>query len=98
MNESIRNWIAQGSAWLAVVIGGLSFEMWLGLAGLAISAFMAVTNYRHRRLETRLAAERAKREEEAAARTAEIHTLQVMRLRAGLPMPRELCGAGDEQG
>lgn len=85
MSENIKNWFGQGAAWLAVVMAGLSFEMWLGLAGLGVSAFIALTNYRHREFEKRLMVERAERE-------AELHQLQASRLRANHPLVVDPCG------
>lgn len=62
---------------MAVVMGGLSFELWLGLAGLCISIFMAMTNWRHKQFERRLA-------EAEHVQRVEMHALQMARLRADL--------------
>ena len=77
MNDTFKNWIAQGGAWTAVLMGGLSFELWLGLAGLGISLFMAMTNWRHKQFERRLA-------EAEHTQRVEMHALQMARLRADL--------------
>jgi len=79
MSNDVKNSIAQGCAWLAAIIGSFTFEMWLALAGLAVSAFIAWTNYRSRRLQDRLLIEEAER-------SRQLHELELERLRRGLDM------------
>lgn len=64
MSDDIKSRIGQCIAWLSAVLGGLSWEAWIALAGLAISAFISWTNYRSRMLQDRLLLEQAAREQE----------------------------------
>ena len=77
VSNDLKNSFAQGCAWLTAIIGGLTFEMWLALAGLGVSAFIAWTNFRSRRLQDRLLIEEAER-------SRQLHELEVERLRRGL--------------
>lgn len=78
MSEQLRNYIAQGGAWVAAIIGTLNFEMWIALAGFSVSAFIAWTNYRSRALQNRLM-------REVSERNRQIHELEMVRLSHGLP-------------
>ncbi len=80
MSDEMKNNVAHWSAWFAAIIGTVSFEVWLGVAGFAVSAFIAFTNYRSRKLQDRLLLEEAKR-------SAEMHTLEMERLRLGINIP-----------
>lgn len=78
MNEEPwRSILGHTGAWMAAIIGGLSFEVWIALAGLLLSGILALTNYRSRKLQDRLLLDEAKRSEE-------LHELEVERLRRGL--------------
>lgn len=77
MTDEVKNTIGQVAAWFTAIWGAISFEMWLGLAGLAVSAFIALTNYRSRKLQDRLL-------REEADRSVELHALEMQRLRMGL--------------
>ncbi len=80
MSDDVKNTIGQFAAWFAGAIGIISFEMWLALAGLLVSAFIAWTNYRSRILQDRLL-------QEEAMRSVELHDLEVRRIRAGIIGP-----------
>lgn len=77
MTDDMKNNIGQLGAWLAAFMGTLTFEMWLGVAGLAVSIFIALTNRRSRKLQDRLLLEEAER-------SAQLHELEMLRLKAGL--------------
>lgn len=80
MTDDTKISIAQGAAWFAGVIGAMNFEIWLALAGFGVSAFIAWTNYRSRKLQDRLL-------QEEAERSRVLHDLEVARLRRGLKIP-----------
>ncbi len=77
MSDDVKNTIGQFSAWFAGAIGVISFEMWLAIAGLVISGFMAWTNYKSRALQDRLLQEEAKR-------SLELHVAEMRRIRDGV--------------
>lgn len=80
MSDEVKSTVAHLSAWIASFIGVISFEMWMALVGLAISAFIALTNHRSRKLQDQLLKEEAKR-------SVELHDLEMARLRAGIDIP-----------
>lgn len=80
MSDEMKNTGAHLAAWLAAFIGTISFEMWIAFAGLLISAFIAWTNHRSRKLQDQLLKEEAKR-------SVELHDLEMARLRAGIEIP-----------
>ncbi len=80
MSDDVKNTIGQFSAWFAGAIGVISFEMWLAIAGLVISGFMAWTNYRSRAIQDRLLLEEAKR-------SVELHNIEMRRIRDGVNVP-----------
>lgn len=91
MPDEMKNNVAQASAWFAAIIGTISLELWLGVAGLCVSAFISYTNYRAKErdkqqkdLQDRLALERHDLIAEEAKRNKELHDLEVERLRRGL--------------
>lgn len=77
MPDEMKNNVAQVSAWFASIIGIFSLEIWIAIAGLVISAILALTNYRSRKLQDRLLLEQNERDKE-------LHELQAERLRHGL--------------
>lgn len=91
MPDEMKNNVAQASAWFAAIIGTISLELWLGVAGLCVSAFISYTNYRAKErdkqqkdLQDRLALKRHDLIAEEAKRNKELHDLEVERLRRGL--------------
>lgn len=80
MSDDVKNTIGQFSAWFAGAIGVISFEMWLAIAGLVISGFMAWTNYRSRAIQDKLLLEEARR-------SIELHDLEMRRIRAAVDIP-----------
>lgn len=80
MSDEMKNTAAHLAAWLAAFIGTISFEMWVALAGLCISAFIAWTNQRSRKLQDQLLKEEAKR-------SVELHDLEMARIRAAIDIP-----------
>lgn len=62
--DDIKSHVAQTIAWLTVLLGGISLELWIAFAGLMISAFISWTNYRSRRFQDQLLKEQAARERE----------------------------------
>lgn len=80
MSDEVKNSIGQFAAWFAAVMGTISFEMWLAVGGLALSAFIAWTNHRSRTLQDRLL-------QEEARRSVELHDLEIRRIRAGIIGP-----------
>ena len=80
MSDDVKNAIGQFSAWFAGAIGVISLEMWLAIAGLAISGFMAWTNYRSRAIQDKLL-------QEEARRSIELHDLEMRRIRAAVDIP-----------
>lgn len=77
MTDEMKNAAAHLAAWIAAFIGTVSFEMWIALAGLLISAFISLTNYRSRKLQDQLL-------RDEAARSVELHALEMARLIAGI--------------
>lgn len=77
MSDDVKNAIGQFAAWFAGAIGIISFEMWLAIAGLVISGFMAWTNYRSRAIQDRLL-------QEEARRSIELHDIEMRRIRAAV--------------
>lgn len=77
MSDDVKNAIGQFAAWFAGAIGIISFEMWLAIAGLVISGFMAWTNYRSRAIQDKLL-------QEEAMRSVELHDLEMRRIRAAV--------------
>ncbi len=77
MSDDVKNTIGQFSAWFAGAIGVISLEMWLAIAGLAISGFMAWTNYRSRAIQDKLL-------QEEARRSIELHDHEMRRIRAAI--------------
>lgn len=80
MSDELKNTTAQVAAWFAAIVGTVSFEMWLAIAGLMVSAFIAYTNYSSRKLQDALLLAEAKR-------SVELHDLEMRRMRAGLGGP-----------
>ncbi len=80
MSDDVKNAIGQFAAWFAGAIGVISLEMWLAIAGLAISGFMAWTNYRSRAIQDKLL-------QEEARRSIELHDLEMRRIRAAVDIP-----------
>lgn len=80
MSDEVKNAIGQFAAWFAGAIGVISLEMWLAIAGLVISGFMAWTNYRSREIQDRLLLEEA-------MRSVELHDLEMRRIRAAIDIP-----------
>ena len=76
MSDEFRNNTGHITAWFAAVMGTISFEMWLAAAGFLVSAFIAWTNHRSRKLQDRLLLEEARR-------SVELHDLEIARIRAG---------------
>lgn len=77
MTDDMKNNIGHMAAGLAAFMGTLTFEMWLGIAGLVVSIFIAMTNRRSRKLQDRLLLDEAER-------SKQLHELEMMRLRVGL--------------
>lgn len=77
--DDLKNYLGHFLAWGSAVIGGLSFEMWVTLIGLSISAFISYTNWQSTKLRNRLI-------EEESNRSEELHALEVMRIKSGLPI------------
>lgn len=73
ISETTKNAVAQGGSWLAVLIGGISFEMWVALAGLLLSALAYWSASRQRAFER----EMMRRDE---LRKEELHALRLARL------------------
>ena len=91
MPDEMKNNVAQASAWFAAIIGTISLELWLGVAGLCVSAFISYTNYRAKErdkqqkdLQDRLAIEQHALLAEESQRSKELHQLELERLRRGL--------------
>lgn len=80
MSDDVKNAIGQFAAWFAGAIGVISLEMWLAIAGLFISGFMAWTNYRSRAIQDKLL-------QEEARRSIELHDLEMRRIRAAVDIP-----------
>ncbi len=80
MSDDVKNAIGQFAAWFAGAIGVISFEMWLAIAGLVISGFMAWTNYRSRAIQDKLL-------QEEARRSIELHDIEMRRIRDGVNVP-----------
>lgn len=80
MSDDVKNAIGQFAAWFAGAIGVISLEMWLAIAGLVISGFMAWTNYRSRAIQDKLLLEEARR-------SIELHDLEMRRIRAAVDIP-----------
>lgn len=80
MSDDVKNAIGQFAAWFAGAIGVISLEMWLAIAGLVISGFMAWTNYRSRAIQDKLL-------QEEARRSIELHDLEMRRIRAAVDIP-----------
>ena len=64
MPDDLKCRIAQGIAWFSAFLGGVTFEVWIAVLGLAISAFISWTNYRSRKFQDKLLVEQDKRERE----------------------------------
>ncbi len=72
ISETTKNVVAQTGSWLAVVIGGISFEMWIALAGLLLSALAYWSASRQRAFEREMMMKDEMRKQE-------LHALEIER-------------------
>lgn len=74
VNETFKNWLTQGGAWLTVVIGGITWDMVIAIIGISLSMIGLLLSHRQRTFERKMMEERNRREEE-------LHALHLERYR-----------------
>lgn len=75
MNDTVKGWMTQGGAWLTIAVGGITWDMWVAIIGVALSVFGLLLSHSHRSFERHMLAERNRREEE-------LHRAQMSKLGA----------------
>lgn len=73
VNETFKNWLTQGGAWLTVVIGGITLDMVIAIIGISLSVIGLLLSHRQRTFERKMLEERNRREEELHALHLERH-------------------------